>query len=403
MESSPRHDLCIIGGGGHVGLPLAVSFANAGMRTAVFDIDESALQSIRDGRFPFKEEGGDEALAQALRSGNLSATSDPTAIRESRFVISIIGTPIDEHLNPDFGGINRMIETYLPYFRDGHILILRSTVYPGTTKNIERTFKERGLDVRVAFCPERIVQGKALIELRTQPQIVSAFDDGTFDAVRGLFQRLTEKKIVRVDPMEAELAKLFSNAWRYITFAVANQFYMIAEEHGLDYRRIDRAMREDYPRNASMPTPGFAAGPCLFKDTMQLSAFARNSFFLGHSAMLVNEGLPQFIIQQLKRTMNLREKTIGILGMAFKANNDDRRASLSYKLKKIAETECKAVLCHDVYIADPKFSPLDEVLRRSDVIILATPHAEYLSIDPGATPEKTFIDIWNALPSSRAS
>ena len=141
--------------------------------------------------------------------------------------------------------------------------------------------------------------------------------------------------------MEAELAKLFSNAWRYITFAVANQFYMIAEENGLDYKKIDYAMRKDYPRNTNMPTPGFAAGPCLFKDTMQLSAFARNSFFLGHSAMLVNEGLPQFIIEQLKQISNLSKKTIGILGMAFKANNDDSRASLSFKLKKLQKWNAK--------------------------------------------------------------
>ncbi|MEK7655914.1 MAG: nucleotide sugar dehydrogenase [Patescibacteria group bacterium] len=401
MEHSPRYDLCIIGGAGHVGLPLAVSFANTGVSTVIFDIDENALEIVKKGNFPFKEEGGDEALRQALKSGKLTASIDPTVIRDSRFLISVIGTPIDEHLNPDFGGINRLIETYLPYFRNGHILILRSTVYPGTTKNIQSRFRERGLDVRLAFCPERIVQGKALIELRTQPQILSAFDDETYNAVRDLFQRLTEKKIFRVDLMEAELAKLFSNAWRYITFAVANQFYMIAEENGLDYKKIDYAMRKDYPRNTNMPTPGFAAGPCLFKDTMQLSAFARNSFFLGHSAMLVNEGLPQFIIEQLKQISNLSKKTIGILGMAFKANNDDSRASLSFKLKKIAEMECKNVLCHDVYISNSQFSTIDEILQRADIIILATPHDEYLTIDPKKYPGKTFIDIWSVLPTSK--
>ena len=197
MEHSPRYDLCIIGGAGHVGLPLAVSFANTGVSTVIFDIDENALEIVKKGNFPFKEEGGDEALRQALKSGKLTASIDPTVIRDSRFLISVIGTPIDEHLNPDFGGINRLIETYLPYFRNGHILILRSTVYPGTTKNIQSRFRERGLDVRLAFCPERIVQGKALIELRTQPQILSAFDDETYNAVRDLFQRLTKKNIPR--------------------------------------------------------------------------------------------------------------------------------------------------------------------------------------------------------------
>jgi UDP-N-acetyl-D-mannosaminuronic acid dehydrogenase len=219
--------------------------------------------------------------------------------------------------------------------------------------------------------------------------------------------------------MEAELAKLFSNTWRYITFAIGNQFYMTAADHGLNYHNIYKAMVTDYERNKDLPRPGFAAGPCLLKDTMQLAAFNNNNFFLGHAAMLVNEGFPSYIIEKLlKAVPDLHNKTIGILGMAFKAESDDARDSLSYKLKKIAATKCRAVLCHDFYVKDASFSSLEDTLEKSDILILGAPHKDYAKIDIAkyknkilGGPEiklvssnnlessnknnKLFVDVWN--------
>ena len=198
------------------------------------------------------------------------------------------------------------------------------------------------------------------------------------------------------NPIEAELSKLFSNAWRYIKFATANQFYMMADSHGLDYHHIHDTMVKDYPRNRDLPKPGFAAGPCLFKDTMQLSAFNHNNFMLGHAAMLINEGMPNYVLQKIRtRTKGIPIQTIGILGMAFKAGSDDHRDSLSYKLKKIAEAHAHVVLCHDVHIEDKTFTPVKELIQRSDVIIRATPHREYHGIKTNLYPKKLFVDIWN--------
>lgn len=397
MENNWKYELCIIGGAGHVGLPLGVVFANSGVKTVLLDINKEALKKIESGKFPFKEKGGDEALKAALKSGNLSATDLSEAISDSKFVLIVIGTPIDEYLSPQFGGITRVIDRHINDFRDGQIVILRSTVYPGTTEKIQHYFHSRNKKVQLAFCPERITQGYAIEELKKLPQIISAFDDETLKEVSDLFKKITPAEIIPVKPIEAELAKLFTNAWRYIRFAVANQFFIIAHDHGLNYHEIEKAMKKDYERNKDLPGSGFAAGPCLLKDTMQLAAFTNNNFWLGHAAMLVNEGLVNYIITALKREFShaLKEKTIGILGMAFKAGSDDHRDSLSYKLRKIANVECKQVLCTDVYINDPTFHPLDKVILESDILVLAAPHEHYSNINPQNHPDKKFVDVWN--------
>jgi len=394
MSKHTHSSLCIIGGAGHIGLPLGVTFANHDVITTLFDINQTNLTKIQSGIFPFKEDDGEIQLRAALDRKTLRVSASPTSISDSDIVIMVIGTPIDAYLNPDFKGILATIDKYFDYFKDGQILILRSTIFPGTSAKVQRYFKDKGKKISLAFCPERIVQGKAFVEFYTTPQIVSAFDEHTLAAVAALFAKITEKKIIKTKPAEAELAKLFSNAWRYIQFAVANQFFMIAESNDLEYHAIAAAMSDDYPRMQSLPSPGFAAGPCLHKDTMQLSAFAHNNFFLGHSAMLINEGIPNFIIKKLKEKNDLTNKTAGILGMAFKANNDDKRDSLSFKLRKLLQLECRDVLCHDVYIKDASFSPLQTLLERSDVVILAAPHNEYKAIKPIDYPNKLFIDIW---------
>ncbi len=393
---SPTREICIIGGAGHVGLPLGVAFALNKVKTVLFDINKESLKKIKSGVFPFKEKDGPKYLKQVLKKKTLFVSWTPKAIMQSRFVFLVVGTPIDEYLNPHIKGIFKVLDDYFDYFRDGQIIILRSTIYPNTSERIQRYFEERKKKIQVAFCPERIVEGNALHELQNLPQIISAFDPGTLEAVKNLFGKLTKRKLIPVKPIEAELAKLFCNAWRYIHFAIANQFFMIASDHGLDYSKIHSAMIEDYDRNKDIPRPGFAAGPCLLKDTMQLAAFNNNNFFLGHTAMLINEGLPSHIMHKLSQEFpDIKTKTVGILGMAFKADSDDHRDSLSFKLRKIAETKCKKVLCHDFHIKSPSFHPLSKVLKQSDIIVLAAPHKQYKDLDMGKYKDKKIVDIWN--------
>jgi UDP-N-acetyl-D-mannosaminuronic acid dehydrogenase len=388
------HDVCVIGGGGHVGLPFALICADSGLRTVIYDVDRRKVEQIRSGVMPFVEEGADEMLQRALASGRLTVEDRPDPISGCRFLVMIIGTPVDEHLNPSFAAIDRALRAARERLRDGQILILRSTVFPGTSQRIQRWLEEQGLRIQVACCPERVAQGYSLREFRELPQLLSAFDPEALEAVRGMFGHFT-RDFVEMSPMEAELCKLMTNAWRYVQFATVNQFYMLATGHGVDFDRILHGCRYNYPRMAGMPGPGFAAGPCLVKDTMQLAAFSHNHFMLGHSAMLVNEGLPNHLIELARREGELGGRTAGILGMAFKAESDDPRDSLSYKLRKLLALEAREVLCTDPYVPDPTLVPLERVLAESDILFVATPHAVYRQLPP--ITGKRVVDVWNCL------
>jgi UDP-N-acetyl-D-mannosaminuronic acid dehydrogenase len=388
------YDVVIVGGFGHVGLPLGISLAHHGRRVCALDINPETGKLIAQGTMPFLDEGAEELLRPCLESGSLTLSLDSSVIANADAVIVVIGTPVDEHLNPEFEMMRQMLERYLEYFRDGQLVILRSTVYPGTTERLDRWFRERGKSVEVAYCPERIAEGFAIRELESLPQIVSAFSETGIRRCTELFQTLTSET-VPLSPVEAELAKLFNNTWRYIKFATANQFYMIANDHGADFYRIYYAMTHNYPRAREFPKPGFAAGPCLFKDAMQLAAFNNNSFYLGHAAMLINEGLPNYLVDRLRTRCDLRSATVGILGMAFKGDSDDKRESLSYKLRKILSFESREVLCTDPYVRDEGFVDLEVLLNRSDIIILAAPHSEYRDLRLPSEPKQIVVDVWN--------
>src|SRR4030067_3630697 len=328
MYKTKQYDICIIGGCGRAGLPLGLAFADRGQKVVLYDINQSAVEKINKKMMPFLEEGGPEILLKVVDLGMLVATSDISVISMSENLVMVTGTPVDEHQNPRVQDVMEIIERILHFLRYDHLLILRSTVYPGITQKISNYLKLKGRQTGVAFCPERTAEGYALRELSMLPQIVSAFDKNSLKRAKALFHILA-KKVGELSPVEAELAKLFANAWRYVNFAISNQFYMIADSYGLDFYRIYEAMVKNYPRLQGFAKAGLAAGPCLFKDTMQLSAFSNNNFFMGHGAMLINEGLPNYIVGQLKVKIALKEKIVGILGMAFKANNDDPRDSLS--------------------------------------------------------------------------
>jgi UDP-N-acetyl-D-mannosaminuronic acid dehydrogenase len=391
--NSFARDVVVIGGCGHVGLPLAIALADQGASVVVYDVSQTAVDLVNDAVLPFDEPGAADKLKAAVTSSALRATTDPAVVAEAENVVIVIGTPVDEHLNPDPQAIPRALEVCAEFFRDGQLLVLRSTVFPGVTSLVERMISERGLDVDVSFCPERIAEGRAMTELYTLPQIVSGREPRVRERAAALFGRLTDQ-IVEMEPEEAELAKLFTNTWRYIKFAAVNQFYMIADSKGLDFESIRLGLSEDYPRAADMPGAGFAAGPCLFKDTMQLAAFNDNNFALGHAAMLVNEGLPLYVVSRLAEEHDLAECTVGILGASFKAGSDDIRSSLAYKLKRILSFKSRRVLMTDPYVTvDPDLVPLDRVLSESDVLIVATPHPEYRSI----VTDKPVADVWNVL------
>jgi UDP-N-acetyl-D-mannosaminuronic acid dehydrogenase len=386
------YDVCIVGGLGRVGLPLGISLANVGKKVILYDIDKTNIKTVLQGKMPFIEEGAEQILKNVINE-TLFISSNKHVISNSHFIVVVTGTPVDEHLNPQFTLFKELFTELFNYIRDHQHIILRSTVFPGTTEKIKDLLRSWGKQSKISFCPERIAEGRAMAELRSLPQIVASFDDISFREARELFLSLT-KDVIFLEPLEAELAKLFTNVWRYIQFSISNQFYQIATQNGLDFYKIYDAIKYNYPRTQDFPRAGFAAGPCLFKDTMQLAAFSNNTFFMGHAAMLINEGLPNFIVQSLKDKYSLKDKVVGILGMAFKGDNDDIRQSLSNKLKKILEIESKEVLCSDPFVKDDNLVTVDELFDRSEIVILGAPHSRYknLSVDFSS---KIVVDVWN--------
>jgi UDP-N-acetyl-D-mannosaminuronic acid dehydrogenase len=397
--SPSTYDICVIGGAGHVGAPLATVLAARGFRTLIYDLNDAAVRSIMNGRFPFLEQGGESLLRQGLAAGRLFGSSRQDQVADADVLVVTIGTPIDEFHNPVWDAVSRCVTDLLPYMGTTKLLILRSTVAPGTTDRLQQLLSRRGITTAVAFCPERVVQGQAIDEIQRMPQIVSGTSAAAEEHAAEIFGRVATS-VVRMKPIEAEFAKLFCNAYRYIQFAASHQFFMMAHAAGCDYGRIVAGIKEDYPRMSGLPSAGFAAGPCLLKDTLQLAATSSYQFGLGYAAIYVNEGLPSFVVNDIQRRFPLPTMTVGILGMAFKAGSDDVRSSLSYKLKKLLKLHAREVLTTDPFVTeDTDLRPLDEVITRSDLLVIAAPHEAYTRVQTGGKP---VVDIWNALPSPAA-
>jgi len=386
------YDVCVVGGAGHIGAPLAIVLAARGFRTLIYDINLKAMEILAKGEMPFMEEGGEALLKSTLRVGKLFFSSKIEDIQNIPIIILTIGTPIDEFHNPRFGLLTSCIDQMLPFIVDEQTIILRSTIAPGATEFLYRHLKSKGKNTKLAFCPERVVQGKAIEEIQALPQIISGTSPEATQVATHFFSKIAPEVVV-MTPQEAEFAKLICNAYRYIQFAATNQLYMMVESAGIDYNALLYKMKKGYPRMESIPGPGFAAGPCLMKDSMQLFAFQRQNFMLGQVAMTINEGLPNFIVERLVRQNDLSRMTVGILGMAFKADSDDIRDSLSYKLGKILRFKGAKVLYSDEYVKDKTFISKEDLVEQADVIIIGVSHSAYKQLK--FPEEKLIIDLWS--------
>lgn len=391
-------DVVIVGGLGHVGLPLGLVLANKGLRTCLCDIDPVKSDMVKKGIMPFMEHGAEPMLKEVLKNEKLKVSLDEKVVSKGKYVIIAIGTPVDEHLTPKTRAFLELFLKLKRYLNRRQVIIIRSTVYPHTCQQVLKILG-RNAGWRVAYCPERIVQGYAVKELNELPQIVAGMSDEAVDEASRLFGVISPK-IIKTSMGEAELVKLFTNSWRYMQFAMTNQFYMITRNFGVDYNNVRQAMTEGYGRMATLPTAGFAAGPCLLKDTMQLAAFSSNNFILGHAAMMINEGLPNFLVEKLREKRDLHKSRIGILGMAFKADTDDIRDSLSYKLGKILRFHGATVYYSDEHVKNPDFVTKERLLRSCDVIIVGAPHSAYKKIRiPGKVD---IVDLWGIIERKNA-
>lgn len=392
-----RGVVSVAGGAGHVGLPLCLILANYDYQVYGIDINESANNRIMKGNLPFIEEEGEKYLKSALRNHRLTMTSDASKIKESDIVIIVLGTPVDENLNPCISILTEMVNENAHFFRKGQLIILRSTVFPGTTGLIKQLIEKNtgylvGQDILLVYAPERVVQGKAIKEVQTLPQLIGAFDDKSYKTTEEFFSTFLCDRCFKMSPIEAELGKLMTNMARYVEFALANEFYLIADSFGANIHKIIDACNYNYPRQ-KLPLPGpNVGGPCLFKDGwFLLERLPFNELI--SVAFRINEGMAMQIVSKLEQFPQIKKVTI--LGMTYKAGSDDTRSSLSFKLKKQLERSA-----YDLVLVDPLLEGYRDMaqMRSSDVVILMTPHKEFRDLqgitDLVANEECLYVDIW---------
>ena len=381
--------ITIIGGAGHIGLPLGILFAAKKKNVVLYDKNNFVIKKINKCQFPFIEKNGAKLLKKYKR--RIIASTNKNYITSADIIIICIGTPVINN-KPDLINFFNLFKEIKHLLNPNQLIIIRSSIYPGTCKKVHHFLGKEFINI--SYCPERVVQGKSIEELPKLPQIISGISDKAISQSTKLFNLICKKTIV-TSILEAELIKLFSNSWRYINFSIANEFYMICENLGINFNNLRKKMIDGYERNKNIPTAGFAAGPCLFKDTMQLNVYLKKSFNLGAVATKINEGLPNFLYKKLLRKFknNLKSKTIGILGVSFKADIDDIRDSLAIKLLYILKEKKLNVLLSDDYAYLKNNINKTQLINRSDIIIIGAPHSVYKKLI--IPKDKYLVDIWS--------
>ena len=391
---------------GRVGLPLSIAFARKGIEVIGVDRDERLLSMVARGEMPFSESGGQEALQQVLSARKLSATADYAALQNVDVIFITVATGLNTEMRVDYTQLRSALETLAPHLRPVQLLLMRSTVSPGTLEKVVKPFIEThthlevGRDILLASAPERIAAGRALVELETLPEIVGGLDPLTTRIASGVMRSLNpEKQIHATDPVSAELAKLFTNVYRYVTFAVSNEFALLSEHYGRDAHEIIHIINAGYARGG-IPLPGPCGGPCLAKDGyLLLEEISFPDFIL--TAWKLNEGIPYHMVQRLKEALEergkrLAEARVAVLGMSFKADNDDLRQSPALRIQEILVREGADVAVHDPY---HDTMSLEDAVKDADAIVLATNHTAFRGLRvsdllPQAKPDCVFVDCW---------
>src|SRR5918997_1754833 len=402
------HDVAVIGLG-RVGLPLAITFADQGLSVLGVEKDAARLAAVGAGRMPFKEPATEKPLRAALAAERLKLSERAADAAQADAIVLTLGTPSFSHIEIDMSDVRTVLDALLPRLRAGHLLVLRSTVAPHTTEFVAGYLeKQRGFrvgeDVFVAHVPERIAADRFMAEIGTLPCIVGGVGAGSGERAAQLFSVLGAP-IVQTTPVQAELAKIWTNILRYATFALPNLLMMDCERYGANVFDVIELINRDYPRGG-MALPGFTAGTCLRKD-FAFSEERSNAPGMLLAVSRVNESVPLFLVEGIKRRLgDLRDRKVAVLGLAFKGDTDDERDSLSHKLIRLLERELADVAVHDPVVATPT-AEFDEAVRDADVVVVATNHAAYSNADALATIARTaaadclVVDPWNAFGTAQ--
>jgi len=408
MPADMSAEVAVIGLG-RIGLPLAISFADRGMRVLGIDKDPDRLQSVRDGRMPFEEPGAQQALDRVHAAGTLEISDRVADAALAGHIVITLGTPSLSHIEIDISDIRSALDDLLPHLRRGHTIALRSTIAPGTTEYVAGYLaKHRGFvigeDVFVAHAPERIAAGRFFEEIVSLPCIVGGVDEASGERVGSLFA-IFGSPIVQTTPAQAELAKIWTNILRYANFALPNLLMMDCEQHGANVFEVIDLINRDYPRGG-IAMPGFTAGTCLRKD-FAFSEERSNAPGMLLAVSRVNESVPLFLVEGMKRRLgSLNGRKIAVLGLAFKGNTDDERDSLAHKLVRLLERELADVAVHDPRVATPT-PPFEEAVANADAIVVAANHDEFAGSGPLrliaelAGEDTLVVDPWNCFGAAQ--
>ena len=389
--------VAVIGAGGRVGLGISLVLANAGYFVYGVEIDKFKNKMVMGGKMPFKEKFGATYLKKALKNGLLEMVDDYSVVKKSDVVVIVIGTPIDKNFNPVLDPLHNLVIDLSSQFKCNQLIILRSTVSPGTTDSIKKLIESNtkfrvGKDIYLVFAPERVTEGKAIEEMQILPQLIGAYEDSSYIMAERFFKKFLSSKCLRLTPLEAEIGKLITNMARYVEFALSNEFHLIGETFRVNINKVIDAINYNYPR-LHIPSPGpNVGGPCLYKDGWFL--IERIPYHeLISTAFKINEGMPMQIVNKIREHKNIKKVTI--LGMAFKANSDDIRSSLSFKLKKQLNK-----LNYELVMIEPNLKGYDAIerVKGSDAVILMTPHRQFKDLKKIVkltnNPNCLFVDIW---------
>jgi UDP-N-acetyl-D-mannosaminuronic acid dehydrogenase len=394
---------------GRIGLPLAVSFADRGLNVLGIDKDAQRLQAVRDAQMPFQEPGAQAALDRVHAAGTLAVSDRVADAAAAEHIVITLGTPSFSHIEIDIGDIRSALDDLLGMLRPGHALTLRSTIAPGTTDFVAGYLAKHcnfviGEDVFVAHCPERIAAGHFMEEIQSLPCIVGGVGEESGERVGALFS-IFGAPIVQTSPVQAELAKIWTNILRYAHFALPNLLMMDCEQHEANVFEVIDLINHDYPRGG-IAMPGLTGGTCLRKD-FAFSEERSNAPGMLLAVSRVNESVPLFLVEGMKRRIgSLNGRKIAVLGLAFKGNTDDERDSLAYKLVRLLERELADVAAHDPRVATPT-PPFEEVVGGADAVVVAANHDEFRGPEPlrliaELTSEDTLIvDPWNCFGASQ--
>src|SRR5215210_7464498 len=368
---------------GRVGLPLALSFAERGLETIGVERQQTVLDQLSARQMPFSETGTQELLERVTESGRLELTRAVQDAAEADHIVLTLHTPSHVHIEIDISHVRGVIDDLLPVLREGHSLILRSTVAPGTTEWVAGYIEQRrgfrvGEDLFVSHVPERIAENHFLEEIATLPCVVGGVGESSGSKAAELFE-VFGTEIAQTTPVQAELAKIWTNILRYTQFALPNLLMMECEQYGANVFDVIDLINRDYPRGG-MALPGFTAGTCLRKDfTFSEERSPAPGMLLAVSR--VHESVPLFVVEGLKRRLgSLSGRKVAVLGLAFKADTDDERDSLAHKLVRLLERELADVVAHDPHVQTPTASFADAILD-ADAVIVATNHSEFRGRD----------------------